>query len=137
MARSPKPRVHREWFQRLARKCKHCPTCKEPIPFGESIWSWGEYRVGKWRKIMEFCRECFPIVRDYLIAHKDGCGCTFELMGRHSVLPHWLTMEEESCENFDNSQTPSEAVRLPLFAGLDAGPGETPAGVQAKGLSGS
>ena len=95
MARSARQRVHREWFRRVDRGGrKSCSNCRAKLLPGESIWSWGEYVNAKWRNVQDLCMNCWPEVRQRLLAHKAECGCAFELIGYHSTKPSWMIMEE-------------------------------------------
>lgn len=110
--KQPKPRLHREWFRTVMGKRKSCPSCKEKLAPGESIWSWGEYTNGKWRTIEHFCKNDWEDkengfdpshkhlgIKSRLLAHAKDCGCEFELVGyRGEKLPEWLTLREEVCD---------------------------------------
>jgi len=94
-----KERIHREWFRTVMDKRKSCPNCREKLPIGESIWSWGEYVRAKWRTVGYFCIACFPSIRRDLEIHKNHCGCKFELVGYGGQeLPEWLSVDSESCQ---------------------------------------
>lgn len=73
---------------------KSCPTCKAKLGDGEWVWSWGEYLNAKWNTVTHFCRACFhEEVQVRLIAHRDDCGCDFQLVGyQGATLPDWLTL---------------------------------------------
>lgn len=96
MARTARPRSHNEWFRPVSLGGrKSCPSCPAKLGPGESVWSWGEYVNGKWRTVDHFCRECFPRnVRRRLSGHTDTCGCEVNLVGYHTSLPAWLTLED-------------------------------------------
>lgn len=86
-------RIHREWFRPISlNNRRSCPECLQKLPPEESIWSWGEYRYAKWKTVMHFCRQCFPVIQAHLIIHAGGCGCKFELVGKEVKLPDWLTL---------------------------------------------
>ena len=94
-----KMRIHREWFRTVSLgNRKSCPNCKETLPQGEKIWSWGQYVRAKWQTIQYCCGDCFPTdVIPRLREHAAGCGCTFALevkLGFDEVRPAWLTLEE-------------------------------------------
>jgi hypothetical protein len=74
---------------------KSCPTCKAKLLPNEFVWSWGEYRYGKWRTVTHFCSSCFiKEVRNPLLNHGNDCGCSIELVSYGgSSLPDWLTLE--------------------------------------------
>jgi len=93
-----KVRQHNEWFRSISLGGrKSCPCCKTKLELGESIWSWGEYHNAKWRTIKHFCSACYATeVRDLLIKHTDGCGCTINLVIKDSIKPAWLTLSNES-----------------------------------------
>lgn len=89
MKKPVKPRVHREWFARLARRS--CPCGLKKV----EVYSWGEYVTGKWRTVDHFCEGCFPDrVVPRLLAHSAPCGCSFELVARDCVLPAWLKLPD-------------------------------------------
>jgi hypothetical protein len=79
-------RVHNEWFRRLSKTKCDC-GCKNT-----EVWSWGEYRYGKWRTIQHFCRACFPAIQEELLKHAEGCGCEFDFISKSGRLPEWLAM---------------------------------------------
>lgn len=88
----PKDRIHREWFRPIREGGrKSCPCCHEKLE-GESIWSHGNYVNAKWRTVGKFCRKCFGNIAEHLMEHKAECGCSFELVGYHCVLPRWLRL---------------------------------------------
>lgn len=88
-----KERTHREWFRTVMDRRMSCPRCHAKLPPGESVWSWGEYVIGKWRTVTHFCKECFPDIQKELVDHAKGCGCQFELVGyQRTSLPDWLTL---------------------------------------------
>lgn len=91
-------RVHNEWFMPVSlRHRKSCPTCRQKLPQGESIYAWGEYQRARWYTVMYFCVQCFASeVIPRLTDHAKGCGCTFQLNARSGyTLPHWLTLDKE------------------------------------------
>ena len=82
-------RVHREWFRSIVKTTCSCGAKKT------QVFSWGEYICGKWRTVDYVCEACFkPSVLPRLKAHMGECGCSFELVGKGSQLPPWLTMGE-------------------------------------------
>lgn len=93
-----KVRNHNEWFTPVSLGGrKSCPLCKERLPHGEVIWSWGEYHNGRWNTVKHFCCQCFrKQVLSELLRHKDSCGCEITLVGKYSNLPAWLTLETSS-----------------------------------------
>ena len=93
--RTPKVRTHNEWFRPVAlNNRKSCPRCHAKLLPDECIWSWGEYTNAKWRTVKHFCKNCFATeVADPLLAHGGPCGCEINLVGYHSKLPEWLTIE--------------------------------------------
>jgi hypothetical protein len=87
----PKVRIHREWFQSLAKT--RCPCGRNHT----KVFAWGEYVSGRWRTVDHFCEECFSArVIPRIIRHAGGCGCVFEFCARsgHSALPEWLKVPE-------------------------------------------
>lgn len=79
---------------------KSCPNCKSKLCQDpgqlEYVWSWGEYVSGRWRTVRHFCKICFQSeVADKLRQHAAECGCEIELVGYHTTLPAWLTLETE------------------------------------------
>lgn len=96
----PKNRVHNEWFRPVS--CggrKSCPNCKAKLAPGESIWSWGNYVIAKWRTIMHFCKDCFPNdVAKKLTDHTDECGCSVQFITKGAPRPEWLTVEKPACK---------------------------------------
>jgi hypothetical protein len=88
-----KTRTHNEWFRTVSlSNRKSCPTCGTKLN-GESIWSWGEYHIGKWRTVKHFCRQCFPReVRQPLKKHSSDCGCNITLVAKNAELPEWLSI---------------------------------------------
>ncbi len=90
-----KQRIHREWFRPVSLgNRKSCPDCHAKL-HNDCIWSWGEYVNGKWRTIQYFCRGCFPSIQERLLWHGEGCGCIFELVGYHCLLPLWISLVKE------------------------------------------
>jgi hypothetical protein len=94
-------RVHNEWFQCSTTEGKcYCGSTKKSRRQAwqdVNVWIWGEYSVGRWRRIQTVCEACFHIqVLPKLIAHANGCGCTFELQARsgHGPLPVWLALPD-------------------------------------------
>jgi hypothetical protein len=89
-----KQRVHNEYFRTVSLGGrKSCPECKEKLPRGEYIWSWGEYVNAKWRTVRRFCVQCWPDIQRDLEVHKSECGCDFQLVGyQGTTLPPWLTL---------------------------------------------
>lgn len=89
-------RTHNEYFRSVqAGGRKSCPSCKAKLSFGELIWSWGEYVVGKWRTVTHFCHGCWPEHQAKLTAHRAECGCNFVLVGyQGEQLPTWLTLDD-------------------------------------------
>lgn len=93
-----KQRIHREWFRPVSLGGrKSCPNCRSKLEEGESVWSWGEYVRAKWRTVAHLCRSCWHAAAEELVKHKDGCGCTFELVGYRCDLPEWMTLDQP-CE---------------------------------------
>ena len=92
-----KQRTHNEYFRTVGLGGrKSCPTCKEKLLPGESIWSWGEYHNAKWYTVRRFCKCCFPDVQRDLDVHRNECGCDFNLvMYGGEQQPNW--MELPSC----------------------------------------
>lgn len=92
--RKPKQRVHREWFRTVSRgNRKSCPTCRAKLEAGEWIWSWGEYRYGKFRAIKDVCKACWPKLAVDLNDHTAECGCAVELEARGASRPAWMNLE--------------------------------------------
>lgn len=91
---SKRVRAHNEWFRTVSLGGrKTCPHCKNRLPPGESIWSWGEYVNAKWRTVTHFCRNCYQLqVLQPLLSHTGSCGCTVNLCSRGEELPEWLTL---------------------------------------------
>lgn len=98
-----KQNIHNEWFRTvLLGNRKSCPECKQKLN-GESIWSWGEYVNAKWRTVRYFCKHCYPDIQRDLIAHRNDCGCDFELIGYSGeTLPDWLSLPE-ACNGVQRS----------------------------------
>jgi len=77
---------------------KSCPNCGDKLEESEWVYSWGEYINVKWNTVTHFCKHCFQKdVQQRLIAHRDGCGCDFDLIGKDGELPDWLTLPT-SCQ---------------------------------------
>lgn len=94
VAKKPKQRVHREWLRVVSRgNRKSCPTCKAKLEPGEWIWSWGEYRYGKFRAIRDVCKTCWPNLAADLTDHTAECGCAVELVARGASKPAWMNLE--------------------------------------------
>ena len=73
---------------------KSCPYCLAKLEPDEFVWSWGEYRIGKWNTVRHFCKSCFhTTVREPLLEHAGNCGCNISLIGKGCELPSWLTIE--------------------------------------------
>ena len=91
-----KQRIHNEYFRTVSLSHrKSCPTCKEKLLPGESIWSWGEYIFAKWRTVRYFCKCCYPEVQRDLTVHREECGCDFNLiMYGGEQQPEWLELPE-------------------------------------------
>ena len=98
-----KQRTHNEWFRPVSLgNRKSCPTCHKRLLAGESIWSWGEYRIAKWRTIKHFCYQCFrKEVLEPLLSHTDDCGCRIELCSNGSSLPMWLRLPSDDLSEHD------------------------------------
>lgn len=92
-------RNHNEWFRTVSLGGrKSCPTCREKLEPGESIWTWGEYVCAKWRNVKHFCKLCFSEqVQKPLLAHAGDCGCSITLQIKDWERPAWLTLETPSC----------------------------------------
>ena len=95
-----KQRNHNEYFMPLAKQRKmHNGVSHLRIPMHEvpdrQLYAWGEYsRTGKWRKVGEFCKACWPFIKDELKAHTGPCGCTVTLVVRFGYsIPDWITLE--------------------------------------------
>lgn len=112
MAR-PKVRSHNEWFRPVScGNRKSCPRCSAKL-LGESIWSWGEYAIGKWRTVKHFCQRCFAeAVLKPLLGHAGDCGCTIELVGYHCSLPAWLSLGAAHCP------VPAPVTRTPVSSAV-------------------
>ena len=95
MPRATRQRNHNEWFRAVLRGGrKTCSNCRQPLPEGELIWSWGEYRNARFRSIRDCCVSCWPTVARDLRLHTSGCGCTVTLCSAGSgKLPDWMTLE--------------------------------------------
>lgn len=97
-----KVREHNEYFRTVSLgNRKSCPNCSTKLPYGEQIWSWGNYVRVKWITVQYFCCNCFANgyhnPKQRLIDHAGPCGCTFNLIGyRGEKLPAWLTLEESN-----------------------------------------
>jgi hypothetical protein len=80
---------HNEYFR--STTAKRCPCGNK----GLTVWSWGEYHIGKWNTVKWFCERCFEErVKGLLCGHTETCGCTVNIIGYHGEeLPQWLTME--------------------------------------------
>lgn len=89
-----KVRQHNEWFRPvLLNNRKSCPCCKTKLTQSELIWSWGEYRYGKWTTVKHFCRSCFESeVQKPLSSHTDDCGCQVNLIVKSIIQPDWLQL---------------------------------------------
>lgn len=99
-----KQRTHNEWFRTVSLgKRKSCPSCKQKLDKGESIWSWGNYISGKWHTVLHFCKECYgEKCKQELFSHRTECGCDFELVGYSGeTLPEWLNLEGELVSSED------------------------------------
>lgn len=89
-----KTRQHNEWFRQISlSNRKSCPTCRQKLTSGESLWSWGEYVHGKWRTVKHFCYKCFhDEVATLLVSHTTGCGCEVNLICREVSKPEWMRL---------------------------------------------
>jgi len=94
-----KQRNHNEWFREVSLGGrKSCPCCRAKLQPGESIWSWGQYVVGKWQTIKHFCKSCFvEEVATELTDHTATCGCTVSLQFQ-SRQPQWLRLPDQCKE---------------------------------------
>lgn len=112
-----KTRVHNEWFRPVTLgNRKSCPTCNAKLPPGESIWSWGEYHVGKWRTVKHFCVNCYlGEVQRPMLMHRIDCGCEFAIKMYHSVQPHWLRFEIAKVDDHIKAVVPSIFGRMTIF----------------------
>ncbi len=90
-----RPREHNEWFRKVSLgDRKSCPECKTKLDPGQSIWSWFEYRITRQHIVKRFCKHCFEEnVKKLLVDHVADCGCAVNLVGYHTGLPSWLTLE--------------------------------------------
>lgn len=95
-----KQQVHNEWFMSSSYPRCECGSNKASrAQAGQdaTVYIWGEYHNGKWRRIMTVCEACFnEQVIPKLKAHAGPCGCTFVLNARsgHSIAP-WLKLPED------------------------------------------
>ncbi len=98
----PKQRNHNEWFRHvLLGGRKSCPHCRQRLPEGEMIWSWGEYVNARFRLIRHLCVACWPRTAKALKAHTGDCGCTVALCSASGSgpLPDWMTLNvPEECK---------------------------------------
>lgn len=103
-----KQRIHNEWFRATVEgKCSCGSTKRSRHQAGQdaTIWIWGEYHIGKWRRINTVCESCFAReVLPILIRHSDGCGCAFALQAKsgHGPLPAWITLSAGADEKRTN-----------------------------------
>jgi hypothetical protein len=96
----PQQRIHNEWFQdTVAGKCSCGSTKRSRLQAGQdtTVWIWGEYHIGKWRRINTVCESCFDrYIIPRLVQHAKPCGCTFQLNARsgHGHLPSWIRLPD-------------------------------------------
>jgi hypothetical protein len=94
-------RLHNEYFRTVSLGGrKSCPNCRTKLEHGESIWSWGNYIIGKWCTVKYFCWACATEeVLVPLIEHRIDCGCDIALVGyQGEELPKWLRLQKtEQC----------------------------------------
>jgi hypothetical protein len=97
-----KVRVHNEWFQSSASegKCRCGSNVRSRRAAGQdlTLWIWGEYHNGNWRRIQTVCEGCFAsVIIPQLRRHAQPCGCTFQLCARsgHGPLPIWMKLPED------------------------------------------
>lgn len=117
-----KTRNHNEWFTPVSLGGrKSCPLCKERLPVGEVVWSWGEYHAGRWNTVKHFCSCCFRReVLELLLTHQRQCGCEITLVGKQCTLPDWLTLgtsaECAACKGTGKiDKGPSRPIALRFF----------------------
>lgn len=94
--RMPKVRQHNEWFRTVSLGGrKSCPNCRAKLN-GGSIWVWGEYIRAKWHNVKYFCQSCYETeVKAPLENHAGDCGCQINMVGYHTNLPDWLTLDKK------------------------------------------
>lgn len=87
-----KTRSHNEWFRTVSKTTCECGQRKT------SVWSWGQYVIGKWHNVMQFCDACVDTrVRDLLMGHGGDCGCEINLVGYggQTLSPALLKLQDD------------------------------------------
>jgi len=69
---------------------KSCPTCNCKLN-GESIYSSGEYKNGKWKTTDHFCKNCFDSLKEKIKLYNERTSRIVEFKGYGSTkIPNWM-----------------------------------------------
>lgn len=87
------------WFRPVScGNRKSCPTCKQKLPKGEHIWSWGEYHHARWHTIAHFCYHCFVNQARPLLVNMEQVAGPLSYNFRGASRPKWLHLSCLTCQ---------------------------------------